>query len=361
MLGWTTCVGLVLALGVVGCSGGISLAGHGDDDVGPSTDDGEDGTCPPEALSHGRCSTEDATCRMAITCQPCAREVWTWFATDCWCSGGSWSCSHPDCFPPYGAGNYSDPDCTVPWGAGGDADADADPDADADADVGDCVPPCRSGFICYYGLCVPTSADADADADGGITCVTGAECASGICIDGYCLPAGADGDADADASTDADAGTCAGGWLDPTTGLCWQDPPEETTRNWDDAMAYCDGLDVAGHDDWHLPSINELRSLVRGCPPTETGGTCTATDTCLDHACWNLPCSGCPYERGPGSAGAYWPAELRAPPELDNWYWSSLPFVDDSRVKWGVGFDLANVSNLGEAYATHVRCVRPGP
>jgi len=34
------------------------------------------------------------------------------------------------------------------------------------------------------------------------------------------------------------------------------------TRSWFDAIGYCDGLQLAGHSDWRLPSLNELGSLI---------------------------------------------------------------------------------------------------
>ena len=62
---------------------------------------------------------------------------------------------------------------------------------------------------------------------------------------------------------DADANTCAGGWYDPTSDLCWQDPPDETLRNWGDAVAYCDGLALAGHDNWRMRFTCEQNTRCR--------------------------------------------------------------------------------------------------
>jgi len=49
---------------------------------------------------------------------------------------------------------------------------------------------------------------------------------------------------------------------DNATGLIWQQDGPEQTMNWQQALAYCEGLSLAGHDDWRLPNINELQSLV---------------------------------------------------------------------------------------------------
>ncbi|MBI5501076.1 MAG: hypothetical protein HY907_12595 [Deltaproteobacteria bacterium] len=128
-------------LGVtLGCSGGISLAGDGDDEHAPDAlaeadateaadvdvdgvpddgivdapDTGDGDTCPVDAISGGGCTTPGATCRTATFCQQCAIDAWTWFAADCWCAGGSWNCTHIDCYP-YAPGTYSDPGGVGCW------------------------------------------------------------------------------------------------------------------------------------------------------------------------------------------------------------------------------------------------------
>jgi hypothetical protein len=50
---------------------------------------------------------------------------------------------------------------------------------------------------------------------------------------------------------------------DAMTGLIWQASSlDDTLLTWGDALAYCEGLVHAGKDDWRLPSIKELATLV---------------------------------------------------------------------------------------------------
>ncbi|MBL1216537.1 MAG: DUF1566 domain-containing protein [Planctomycetes bacterium] len=47
------------------------------------------------------------------------------------------------------------------------------------------------------------------------------------------------------------------------TGLMWQKSPDfSTLRNWSEAMAYAESLTVGGYDDWRVPDIKELYSLI---------------------------------------------------------------------------------------------------
>jgi hypothetical protein len=49
---------------------------------------------------------------------------------------------------------------------------------------------------------------------------------------------------------------------DRTTGLMWQQGDSGKGLNWQEALAYAEGLELAGHDDWRLPNVKELESLV---------------------------------------------------------------------------------------------------
>ena len=161
------------------------------------------------------------------------------------------------------------------------------------------------------------------------------------------------------------AGTCTGGWYDPTSGLSWQNPPPTPgdpafLLAGREAVEYCDALDPGGHGPgcWHLPTIDELRSLVRGCHDTETGGSCGVNNACLGEACWDLSCAGCPESSGPGRWGAYWPSEIGG---SVSWYWSSSRHAHGDCDAWLVQFNQGFVSYYDMTGELNLRCVRPGP
>jgi len=58
--------------------------------------------------------------------------------------------------------------------------------------------------------------------------------------------------------TDNDNGTIT----DNLTGLMWEQAPSWDQVTWIAALTYADDLDLGGHDDWRLPNVNELESLV---------------------------------------------------------------------------------------------------
>jgi len=52
--------------------------------------------------------------------------------------------------------------------------------------------------------------------------------------------------------------------VDNITGLMWQDNKEVSTnkREWDLSTAYCNELVLGGYQDWRVPNIKELQSIV---------------------------------------------------------------------------------------------------
>jgi hypothetical protein len=189
------------------------------------------------------------------------------------------------------------------------------------------------------------SGDTDADTDGGTDVDAGQD-------------AGTDEDAGADSDTSGGALVdCAGGKLDQGTGLCWQEPPSTKWMGWDAAIANCADLDLAGHADWRLPSIDELRSLVRGCAATEPAGACGVTDDCLTASCSSDACYGCPAMAGP-AGGCYWPGGLAG--ECGG-FWSSSQHGGSALLAWGVSFGEGFVYEEDKEQAlTSTRCVRDG-
>jgi hypothetical protein len=56
---------------------------------------------------------------------------------------------------------------------------------------------------------------------------------------------------------------------DHCTGLTWAKAPSGHRMNWQQALKYCEDSDLAGYEDWRLPNMRELHSLVvadRGTP-----------------------------------------------------------------------------------------------
>jgi hypothetical protein len=156
---------------------------------------------------------------------------------------------------------------------------------------------------------------------------------------------------------------CAGGAADAAGTLCWQDPAFPEIER-DSAYAYCAELSLGGYEDWRLPTIDELRALVRGCPASEPGGACPVTDgsptTDLTTSCY-----GCSDECGGDGCTD------QALHESCVWYddgnaWSSSVPPDaptDAFVLnfWTAGFHSLPVADGTATYESGVRCVRDLP
>lgn len=112
--------------------------------------------------------------------------------------------------------------------------------------------------------------------------------------------------------------------LDQVTGLVWQRRVAIGTYDWWEARGYCAGLDLAGHQDWRLPSRVELVSLL------DFG----QLDPTID---------------------------LDAFPDTpSDFFWSGSP-VPFLNLAYGVRFELGFIYDHDPTGSGRVRCVRSAP
>jgi hypothetical protein len=113
---------------------------------------------------------------------------------------------------------------------------------------------------------------------------------------------------------------------DTSTGLMWQQADDGQTRTWQEALSYCEGLNLAGQTGWRLPDIRELNSLV--------------DDT------------------------RYWPTINQAFSSRGDFYWSGSTLAENPLKAWDVHFGIGDTTHYLKIYKIQghfVRCVRGRP
>lgn len=84
-------------------------------------------------------------------------------------------------------------------------------------------------------------------------------------------------------------------WHDESSRLTWTDPthPESIYA---DVEALCAAINKMEPKGWRLPTIDEFRTLLRGCKNTEANGICGVTSECTKLSC-------CDEKNGGGCGG----------------------------------------------------------
>jgi hypothetical protein len=150
---------------------------------------------------------------------------------------------------------------------------------------------------------------------------------------------------------------------DKKYGLVWS-KKNFGKMTWQEAVEYCrenrGNLPGSG---WHLPTIDELRTLIIGCPATEPGGRCPVREGCRsEEDCyggdWEANCAPCKEHEGPGPKGCYMDKAFDDPCVV---YWSSTRCPWSSWSAFSVYFGNGFVYNFDmDFYFGGVRCVRAG-
>lgn len=122
--------------------------------------------------------------------------------------------------------------------------------------------------------------------------------------------------------------------------------------NWNAAVKYCQNLNEGGYSDWRLPTISELRTTIKNCSDSQSGGSCRVSDNCLGSNCWSYDCR-CEYRENNG--GYY--SKLGDDDKV--WLWSSSVLSDGPSYRWYVDFVSGYVGYIYYVdFNLYVRCVR---
>jgi hypothetical protein len=155
---------------------------------------------------------------------------------------------------------------------------------------------------------------------------------------------------------------------DKSTGLTWTHEAKEKLT-WVKANQYCETLDFAGFADWRLPNIDELRSIVVGCPTTVLEGSCPIHDNngfggkAIDITKDNCGCKESRTKRdGAFYYNLYWDnsvwKEIRDSNTTSCYYRSSTPVTDIKGRHFSMDFCMASVGQSHPDSDTNVYCVR---
>ena len=177
-------------------------------------------------------------------------------------------------------------------------------------------------------------------------------------------------DADtSDSQSDEDADTDSGEQDEPCTtidGKVWWSPKTADTMDWLSALNYCEkelnDLNKCGYSDWHLPTIDELKTLLKWRRDSQC--KVSDTDNCLSFTdCWT--CSSCCHDCTLGGGGEcnyssyYYDGRFSKLDDSGSLWSSSVP-TEYTHSAWTVNFNAAQVYNKSKSNETevYVRCVR---
>ena len=129
---------------------------------------------------------------------------------------------------------------------------------------------------------------------------------------------------------------------DSTSQLTWS-PLASKDMTQPNALNYCENLVLYGFSDWHLPTIDELRTLIKNCLGTETNGACAISEK-NGKLSGNDYSDNCSCEHMNNNGGYY--SKIGDDDTISPW--SSSIRSDDTERAWYVGFFAGKINNSEE-------------
>lgn len=242
---------------------------------------------------------------------------------------------------------------------------------------GECYPnaTCNKGLVCdeENNICIKDPAGSDSDNDVTETDDDGDSAPE--------QPDNADSESDSDTTDstddadtsdtqpDEEADADSGEQDEPCTTIdakLWWSPKTAETKDWLSALNYCEKdlneLNKCGYSDWHLPTIDELKMLLKWRRDSQC--KVSDTDNCLSFDdCWT--CSSCCHDCTLGGGGEcnyssyYYDGRYSKLGDSGSLWSSSVP-TEYYHSAWVVNFNAAQVYTKSKSNTTevYVRCVR---
>lgn len=137
---------------------------------------------------------------------------------------------------------------------------------------------------------------------------------------------------------------------DSSSGFVWSSKSDQKWY-WSEAISYCEELSEGGSNDWTLPTIDELMTLVQNCPNMESDSECKLSEkngflSENDAATCSCSGSGVVYSKF-GETGAFWSSSVYI-------------FFKYSRQPWGLFFmddGVLAYNGNSDSTAYNVRCI----
>jgi len=133
--------------------------------------------------------------------------------------------------------------------------------------------------------------------------------------------------------------------------LIWRETSPEGMFTWKDAKKYCEHSVFRGIRGWRLPTISELKTLIKGCKNTAvSGGRCSVGDGCASLTCFSRPCYGCKV-----TDRCYWNKKESG----DCWvYWTASKVLDKPNYYWTIDFTKGSIAWHRKEDNLMIKCVR---